>query len=72
MDSGKLERGDLFDFAVKLKLEPVLYQVVAKLDAHQASDAMVEAGVVHVLMMEKHMRPAKRGFAEVRDAVMQD
>jgi hypothetical protein len=72
MDSGKLERGDLFDFAVKLKLEPVLYQVVAKLDAHEASDAMVEAGVVHVLMMEKHMRPAKRGFAEVRDAVMQD
>jgi len=72
MDSGKLERGDLFEFAVKLKLEPALYQTVAKLEAHQASDAIVEAGIVHVLMMEKHVRPAKRSFAEVRDAVMQD
>jgi hypothetical protein len=28
----------------ELKLEPVPYQAVAKLDAHEASDAMVEAG----------------------------
>jgi|SRR5215471_14017863 len=71
-DSGKLERGDLFDFAVKIKLSPALYQAASKLEAHQASDPISDAGVIHVIMMEKHQRPAKRTFADVRDAVMQD
>ncbi len=72
MDSGKIDRGDTFDFAVKIKLEPALYQAATKLEAHQSSDPIVIAGIVHVVMMEKHDRPAKRTFANVRDAVMQD
>src|SRR5882762_3495304 len=69
MDSGKIDRGDTFDFAVKIKLEPVLYQAATKLEAHQSSDPIVVAGIIHVVMMETHDRPAKRTFANVRDAV---
>jgi parvulin-like peptidyl-prolyl isomerase len=72
MDSGKIDRGDTFDFAVKIKLEPALYQAATKLEAHQSSDPIVVGGLIHVVMMEKHDRPAKRTFANVRDAVMQD
>jgi hypothetical protein len=72
MDSGKIDRGDTFDFAMKIKLEPTLYQAATKLEAHQSSDPIVVGGIIHVVMMEKHDRPAKRTFANVRDAVMQD
>ena len=72
MDSGKIDRGDTFDFAVKIKLEPALYQAATKLEAHQSSDPIVVGGLIHVVMMEKYDRPAKRTFANVRDAVMQD
>jgi len=72
MDSGKIDRGDTFDFAVKIKLEPALYQAATKLEAHQSSDPIVVGGIIHLVMMEKHDRPAKRTFANVRDAVMQD
>jgi hypothetical protein len=32
-DSGKLDRGDMFDFAVRIKLSPQLYAIAAKLSA---------------------------------------
>ena len=71
-DSGKLDRGDLFDFAVRIRLSPTLYAVAQKLLAHQASDPITDGGLVHVLLMEKHEVPAERSFAEARDAVLQD
>ena len=71
-DSGKIERGDLFDFAVKIKLSPALYAAAQKLSARQASDPITDAGVVHVLLMEKHERAAERSFEQARDAVLQD
>jgi parvulin-like peptidyl-prolyl isomerase len=71
-DSGKLERGDLFDFAVKIKLSPVLYAAAEALSTRQAAGPIVEAGNVHLILMEKHDAGPVRSFAQVRDAVMQD
>ncbi len=71
-DSGKLDRGDLFDFAVRIKLSPALYAAAAKLANHQASDVIEENGEFHVLLMDKRQAPPERSFAEARDAVLQD
>ena len=71
-DSGKLDRGDMFDFAVKLKLSPQLYAIASKLSAGQASEPVEDGGVTHVLFMEKRQAPAERTFADARDAVFQD
>jgi len=71
-DSGKLERGDLFDFAVKIKLSPALYAAAEGLSTRQAAGPIVEAGNVHLILMEKHDAGLVRSFAQARDAVMQD
>ena len=71
-DSGKLDRGDLFDFAVRIKLSPALYAVASKLSNHQASEPIEDAGEFHVLLMDKRQAPPERGFVDVRDAVLQD
>ncbi len=71
-DSGKLDRGDLFDFAVRIKLSPGLYAAAAKLSNHQASDVIEENGEFHVLLMDKRQAPPERSFADARDAVLQD
>jgi parvulin-like peptidyl-prolyl isomerase len=71
-DSGKLDRGDLFDFAVRIKLSPSLYAAAQNLSNHQASDPIEENGEFHVLLMDKRQAPPERSFAEARDAVLQD
>lgn len=71
-DSGKLDRGDLFDFAVKIKLSPALFAAAEKLSKGQASEPIEENGEFHVLLMDKRQAPPQRSFAEARDAVLQD
>ena len=71
-DSGKLDRGDLFDFAVRIKLSPALYAAAVKLSDHQAADPIEEGGEFHVLLMDKRQAPPERTFADARDAVLQD
>jgi parvulin-like peptidyl-prolyl isomerase len=71
-DSGKLDRGDTFDFAVRIKLSPALFAAAQKLSNHQASDPIDEGGEFHVLLMDKRQAPPERSFAEARDAVLQD
>ncbi len=71
-DSGKLDRGDLFDFAVKIKLAPKLYTAAENLSTREAADPIVEGSDVHLILMEKHDAGSVRSFAEARDAVMQD
>lgn len=72
-DSGKIERGDLFDFAVKIKLSPTLFETASKLAARQASEPVEEPdGNVHVLMMEKRQTSQVSVLEDARDAVLQD
>ena len=71
-DSGKIDRGDTFDFAVRIKLSPALYAAAQKLFTRQASDPIEDGGEFHVLLMDKRQAPPERSFAEARDAVLQD
>ena len=71
-DSGKIDRGDLFDFAVRVKFSAALYGAAAKLATHEASEPIMEAGAVHVLLMEKRQAPPSKTFEQTRDAVLQD
>ncbi|HYM18350.1 MAG TPA: peptidyl-prolyl cis-trans isomerase [Micropepsaceae bacterium] len=71
-DSGRIERGDVFEFAVKIKLAPALYAAAQKLKAKEASDPIKDGTDVHVILMEKRAAAVERSFAQVRDAVLQD
>jgi len=72
-DSGKIDRGDLFDFAVKIKLSPTLFQAAEKLTARQASEPIEETdGNIHILMMEKRQTSQVKVLEDARDAVLQD
>ena len=71
-DSGRIERGDVFDFAVRIKLSPALYGAAQKLKPREASDPIKEGTEIHVILMEKRSAAAERSFAQVRDAVLQD
>src|SRR5262249_20692485 len=71
-DSGKIDRGDLFDFAVKIKLSPALFAAADKLDARQASEPIDEDNNVHVILMEKRERSSVHTLDDARDAVLAD
>jgi hypothetical protein len=49
-----------------------LYGAAAKLATHQASEPIMEAGAVHVMLMEKRQAPPSKTFEDTRDAVLQD
>ena len=72
-DSGKIDRGDLFDFAAKIKLFPAVFAAADKLKARQASDPIEDMdGNIHVVLMEKRTVSSVNTFEDARDAVMQD
>jgi parvulin-like peptidyl-prolyl isomerase len=71
-DSGRIERGDVFDFAARIKLSPALYAAAQKLKAREASDPIKDGADIHIILMEKREAGLERSFAQVRDAVLQD
>lgn len=76
MDSGKIDPGDQFDFAAKIKLGPETYDMAAKLQANQVSEPFVLRGDinadVHIVYMIKRNAAVPRDFAAARDSVLQD
>jgi hypothetical protein len=73
-DAGKLDAGENFDFAAKIKLGPETYAIAAPLQAGQTSQPFVQGinGDVHMIFMMKRQAPVARDFAAARDTVIQD
>ncbi len=71
-DSGRLGRGDNYDFGVKAKLGLPLYQAAAALGDGGVSAPLRDGGAVHVLVMI-HRTPIRQlAFEAARDQVFQD
>jgi parvulin-like peptidyl-prolyl isomerase len=71
-DSGKIGRGDNYDFGVKAKLGETLYAAAATLADGQSTDPVEQDGEIHVLYMAKRKPIVPLGFAAARDTVWQD
>jgi parvulin-like peptidyl-prolyl isomerase len=71
-ESGKIGRGDNYDFGVKAKLGERLYAAAAALGDGEVSDPIEAAGEIHVLFMVKRKPIVKLDFAAARDTVWQD
>ena len=73
-DPGRLDTGENFDFAAKIKLGPEVYAIAAPLQARQTSQVFVQGinGDVHMVFMLKRSAPVARDFAAARDTVIQD
>jgi parvulin-like peptidyl-prolyl isomerase len=71
-ESGKIGRGDNYDFGVKAKLGERLYAAATALGDGEVSDPIEAAGEIHVLFMVKRKPIVKLDFAAARDTVWQD
>ncbi len=71
-DSGRIDAGDNFDFAVKAKLGPDIYNAVKDLKAGQASAPVKQPDGLHVVVVKKRVASVKLDFAKAQDEVWQD
>jgi parvulin-like peptidyl-prolyl isomerase len=71
-DSGRIDAGDNFDFAVKAKLGPDVYAAVRDLMPGQASQPVKQPDGIHVLVVTKRIASVKLDFAKAQDEVWQD
>ena len=71
-DSGRIDAGDNFDFAVKAKLGPDIYTAVKDLKPGQASAPVKQPDGLHVVLMTKRIASVKLDFAKAQDEVWQD
>ena len=71
-DSGRIDPGDNFDFAVKAKLGPDIYKAVKDLKPGQASQPVQQPDGLHVVLVTKRIASVKLDFAKAQDEVWQD
>ena len=71
-DSGRIDAGDNFDFAVKAKLGQDIYNAVKDLKPGQASAPVKQPDGLHVVLVKKRVYSVKLDFAKAQDEVWQD
>ena len=71
-DSGGIDLGDNFDFAVKAKLGDDIYKAIARLQPGQASGPVRRPDGIHVVVIVSRIASVKLDFAKAQDNVWQD
>ena len=71
-DSGGIDLGDNFEFAVKAKLGDDIYKAIAMLQPGQASGPVRRPDGIHVVVMVSRIASVKLDFAKAQDNVWQD
>ena len=71
-DSGRIDREDNFDFAVKAKLGEAIYKAVKDLRPGQVSAPVHSEDGIHVVIMGKRIASVKLDFERAQDNVWQD
>jgi parvulin-like peptidyl-prolyl isomerase len=72
MDAGHADTGDIFQFALRAKLDDTLYQATLPLHDGEVSDPVAEGDGVHLIVMVKHRFPVKQTFEEASNQVWTD
>jgi parvulin-like peptidyl-prolyl isomerase len=72
LDSGRVDTGDVFDFAARARLDPAVFNAARQLASGQVSDPVRAADGLHIVVMVRRVAPVQRGFAEVSNEVWRD
>ena len=72
MDAGHADTGDIFQFALRAKLDDTLYQATLPLHDGEVSDPVPESDGVHLIVMIKHRFPVQQTFEEASNQVWTD
>jgi parvulin-like peptidyl-prolyl isomerase len=72
MDAGHADTGDIFQFALRAKLDDLLYQATLALHDGEVSDPVPESDGVHVVVMIKHRFPVQQTFEEASNQIWTD
>ncbi len=72
MDAGHADTGDIFQFALRAKLDDALYQATLPLHDGEVSDPVEETDGVHLIAMIKHRFPVAQTFEEASSQVWTD
>jgi peptidyl-prolyl cis-trans isomerase C len=72
MVAGHADTGDIFQFALRAKLDDALYQATLALHDGEVSDPVPESDGVHVIVMIKHRFPVQQTLEEASNQVWMD
>jgi parvulin-like peptidyl-prolyl isomerase len=72
MDAGHADTGDIFQFALRAKLDDALYQATLALHDGEVSNPVPESDGVHVIAMIKHRFPVQQTLQEASNQVWTD
>ena len=72
MDAGRVDTGDILEFAVKEKLGSEIYGVARGLRAGQISDTIRQRDGAHVIVMVQHRMPVQQDYTAAADQVWTD
>jgi hypothetical protein len=71
-EAGHADTGDIFQFAVRAKVDDALYRDIAPLKDGEFAGPVVEADGVHLIAMIKHRFPVPQTFDEAGNLVWTD
>jgi parvulin-like peptidyl-prolyl isomerase len=72
MDAGRVDTGDIFQFAVRAKLDDALYEAASSLKGGEISSPVTQSDGVHLIVMIKHRFPVPQSFDEASNRVWTD
>jgi len=72
MDAGHVDTGDIFQFAVRAKLDDALYNAALALKDGEISEPIAQADGMHLIAMVKRRFPVPQSFDQASDRVWSD
>jgi parvulin-like peptidyl-prolyl isomerase len=72
MDAGRVDTADIFQFAVRAKLDDALYEAASSLPAGAVSSPVTQSDGVHLIVMIKHSFPVPQSFEQAGNRVWTD
>jgi parvulin-like peptidyl-prolyl isomerase len=72
MAAGRVDTGDIFEFAARAKLARELYAAAATLQGGQVSEPIRQSDGAHVVVMMEHRLPVRQDYAAAADQVWTD
>jgi hypothetical protein len=72
MDAGHVDTGNIFQFAVRAKLDDALFNAALALKDGEISDPVEEPDGVHLIAMVRHEAPVAQAFEDAQNKVFAD
>jgi PPIC-type PPIASE domain len=72
LDAGRVDTGDILEFAAKEKLGVEIYGAASRLQAGETSDAIRQSDGAHIIVMMQRRVPIQQEYAAAADQVWTD